>query len=150
MITVAALVSFAPCLSAKSLERDGSTMERAIPLKQRGMKGVEEEMQWMMKLYHYTPVLATRDEIRELAADAIRRLKTGQKQPTGKPPQPWEHATRDHNGQICSYWWFRSPHGRKEFYFDTGIAIKAPGAIAREELARAQYMEQAMKSVKLE
>jgi hypothetical protein len=38
-----------PCHAGKSAERDGSTMEKAIPLKQRGMKAVEEQMQWMMK-----------------------------------------------------------------------------------------------------
>jgi hypothetical protein len=31
-----------------------------------------------MRLYHYTPMLATRDEIAKLAAGAIRRVKGGQ------------------------------------------------------------------------
>jgi hypothetical protein len=48
---IAVVISFAvtPCHAGKSAERDGSTMEKAIPLKQRGMKAVEEQMQWMMK-----------------------------------------------------------------------------------------------------
>jgi hypothetical protein len=51
--------------------RDGSTMAKAIPLKQHGLKAVEEQMQWMMKLRGYTPMLATRDEVEKSAAEAI-------------------------------------------------------------------------------
>ena len=63
VIAVVTAFAVTPGHAGKSAGRDGSTMEKAIPLKQRGAKAVEEEMQWMMKLYHYTPVLATRDEI---------------------------------------------------------------------------------------
>jgi hypothetical protein len=94
-------------------------------------------------------VLATRDEIAQLAADAIRRLKAGEKQPSGKPPQPWEHGSLDHRGHLISYWWFRTPRGRMEIYFDTGTLINTPGEVARQETARAKYMEQQMKSLKL-
>jgi hypothetical protein len=144
------LLALTPIHAGKPSVRDGSTMKKAIPLKQRGAKAVEEEMQWMMKLYHYTPALATRDEIAQLVVDAIRRTKAGQKQPTGQPPQPWQHGTLDHNGQVCSYWWFRTPHGKKEIYFDAGVPINTPGEVARQESACAQYMQQAMKSLKLQ
>src|SRR5260370_42200338 len=118
------------CLAATP---DGSSMEQAIPLKQRDpLKAVDEEMQWMMRLYHYTPVLATRDEIATLAADAVRRLKAGQKPASGKPPTPWEHGSLDRTGRLISCWVFRTAHGKKEAYFDTGVAINAPGELARQ------------------
>lgn len=52
-------------------------MEKAIPLKQRGMEAIEGQMQWMIKVYGYTPMLATRDALQKSAADAARRLKAG-------------------------------------------------------------------------
>src|SRR2546421_4642467 len=116
IVTVAALFAFIGCVVAKSPERDGSTMEKAIPLKQRGMNAVEEQMQWMMKLHGYTPMLATRDTVQKSMADAARRVRAGLKPSQNRPPQPSEHATLDHNGQCCSYWWFRTPRGRKETY----------------------------------
>jgi hypothetical protein len=64
-----------PCHAAKPLVRDGSSKERAIVLKQRGAAAVEEEIAWMRKLYHYTPI----DSMRDMVADAIRRLKAGKK-----------------------------------------------------------------------
>ena len=147
-IAVVAAFAVAPCYG-KAIERDGSTMEKAIPLKQRGIKAVEEQMQWMMKLHHYTAMLATRDELQKSAADAVRRLKAGQKPSKTRPPQPWEHATLDHNGQCCSYWWFRTPHGRKEIYFDTGVSIKASGELARQESAVVEYFKKYVQSMKL-
>jgi hypothetical protein len=149
LIVVTAVLLAAPCYAAKSIGRDGSTMEKAILLKQRGAKAVEEEMTWMMKLCNYTPVLATRDEIVKLAADAIRRAKSGQKQPSGHPPAPWGHATRDRNGRLISYWWFQTPHGRKEIYFDTGTSLDTPGEVARQESSRAEYMVKMMQHLKL-
>jgi hypothetical protein len=149
LIVVTAVFAVAPCYAGKPIVRDGSTMDKAIPLEQRGPKAVEEEMAWMMKLFNYTPVLAMRDEVVKLAADAIRRAKAGQKQPTGRPPQPWEHAALDHRGQWCSYWWFLTPRGRKEIYFDTGISTSTPGEVARQESACAQYMGRMFQSLKL-
>ena len=128
---------------------DGSTMEKAIPLKQRGPKAVDEQMQWMMKLHGYTPMLATRDELQKSAADAVRRLKAGQKPSTTRPPQPWEHATLDRNGRCCSYWWFRTPRGRKEMYFDTGVSISVPGEVVRQEQAVVEYFKKYINSLKL-
>src|ERR1700682_571080 len=136
LVMVTVILAVAPCYAGKSTVRDGSTIEKGLPLKQRGPKAVEEEMAWMMKLFHYTPMLATRDEMAKLAADAIRRAKAGQKQPPGHPPAPWEHATRDRDGQLISYWWFQTPHGRKEIYFDTGTSINTPGEVARQEKYR--------------
>ena len=124
-------------------------MEKAIPLKQRGLKAVEEQMQWMMKLYGSTPMLATRDELQKSAADAVRRLKAGQKPSKTHSPQPWEHATPDHNGQCCSYWWFRTPRGRKEMYFDTGVSRNAPGEVVRQEQAVVEYFKNYINSLKL-
>jgi hypothetical protein len=148
VLTILGVLAVSPCIAATP---DGSAKEKAIPLQQREpAKAVEEEMQWMMKRYHYTPVLATRDEIAALAADAVRRLKAGQKPASGKPPQPFEHASLDRGGRLISYWWFRTPHGRKEMYFDTGVSINAPGELARQESARAQYIGHAMQSVNLQ
>jgi hypothetical protein len=124
-------------------------MERAIPLKQRGMKAVEEEMAWMMKLFRYTPILATRDALAKQADEAVRRLKaSGKKRVTvPPPPQPWEHATLDHAGQACSYWSFRTPRGKREVYFDTGVSINIPGEVARQEKYRVDYFAEWVRSL---
>ena len=149
LMAVVTAFAVTPCHAGRPVERDGSTMEKAIPLKQRGMKAVEEQMQWMMKLHRYTPMLATRDELQKSAAEAVRRLKTGQKPSHIRPPQPWEHATLDHNGQCCSYWWFRTPRGRKKIYFDTGLSIKTPGEVARQESSCVEYFKSYLQSLKL-
>jgi hypothetical protein len=149
LFAVAAAFAVTPCHAGKSTGRDGSTMERAISLKQRGLKAVEEQMQWMMKLHRYTPMLATRDELQKSAAEAVRRLKAGQKPSHIHPPQPWEHATLDHNGQCCSYWWFRTPRGKKEIYFDTGMSISSPGEVARQESYCVKYFKNYVNSLKL-
>ncbi len=148
IIAVVATFAFTPC-HGKSIERDGSTVEKAIPLKQRGIKAVEEQMQWMMKLQGYTPMLATRDDLQKSAADAVRRLKAGQKPSQTPPPQPWLHSTLDHNGRCCSHWWFRTPRGPKDVYFDTGVSIKAPGELARQESAVVDYFQKYVQSLKL-
>ena len=127
-----------------ALVLDGSSMEKAIPLKQRGAKAVEEEMQWMMKLYHYTPVLTTRDAM----AEVVRKVKAGKK--GFDAPLNWEHATLEHRGQWCSYWSFLTPHGRKKVYLDTGVSINTPGEVPRQERARAEYMARATDSLKLQ
>ncbi len=145
ILIVAAVVGVAPCYAGKPIVRDGSSIERAIPLKQRGTKAIEEEMAWMMKLYKYTPLLSTRDAF----AEAIRQIKV-EKKKEGHAPQPWSHGTLEHGNQWCSYWWFRTPHGRKEIYFDTGVPISTPGEVARQESSRAQYMEQMARSLKLQ
>ena len=140
----ALVLAIAPLYGAKPVVRDGSIMEKAIPLKQRGPKAVEEEMTWMMKLYHYTPVLTTRDAMIEV----IRKVKAGQK--GFDAPLNWEHATLDHGKQLCSYWSFLTPQGRKKIYFDTGVATTTPGEVPRQERARAQYMARATDSLKLQ
>jgi hypothetical protein len=148
ILTTLAVLTASLCHAATP---DGSSMAQAIPLKQRDpLKAVDEEMQWMMRRYRYTPVLATRDEIAALAADAIRRVKAGQKPSSAKPPTPWEHGSLDRKRRLISYWVFRTPHGKKEAYFDTGVSINAPGELARQESARGQYMQQAMQSVKIQ
>jgi hypothetical protein len=152
MLKRAHIIAFLlPLLTAASYAaaRDGSTMDKAIPLKQRGLKAVEEQMQWMMKLHGSTPMLATRDALQKSAAEAVRRVKAGQKPSKTPPPQPWEHASLDHNGQCCSYWWFRTPRGRKEMYFDTGVSINDPGELARQESAVVQYFKEYVETLKL-
>jgi hypothetical protein len=140
MVGVVALLAVAPCFAAVP---DGSTKAKAIPLKQRDpTKAVEEEMAWMMKLYHYTPLLATRDAV----AETIREVKAGKK--SVKAPTPWEHGSLDHNGHLISYWWFVTPHGKKDVYFDTGASINTPGEVARQESARAEYMRKMMQKLK--
>jgi hypothetical protein len=142
---VAILLAAAPCHAGKPIVRDGSTMEKAIRLKQRGTRAIEEEMAWMMKLHHYTPLLSTRDAF----AEAVRQIKV-QKKKEGNAPQAWSHGTLEHDGQWCSYWWFRTPRGRKEIYFDTGVSINTPGEVARQESSRADYMQRMARSLKLE
>jgi hypothetical protein len=142
ILTILAVLAVSPCLAATP---DGSTKAKAIPLKQRDpAKAVEEEMAWMMKLYHYTPILATRDAL----ADDIRKLKAGKK-PESKPPG-WGHATVDYNGHLLSNWWFPTPHGKREVYFDTGKLINTPGEVARQESARAQYIGRILPTLKVQ
>ena len=145
ILVIAAILAAAPGYAAKPVVRDGSTIEKAIPLKQRGMKAVEEEITWMLKIYKYTPLLSTRDSF----AEAVRQIKV-EKKKEGHGPQPWSHATLEHGNQWCSYWWFRTPRGRKEIYFDTGIPTSTPGEVVRQESMHAEYMVQAAKSLKLQ
>jgi hypothetical protein len=115
--------------------RDGASKARAIPLKQRNpAKAVEEEMQWMMKLHHFTPLLAMRDAL----ADAIRKAKAGNTSVHVSPG--WEHASVDHKGHLISEWTFVTPRGKRDVYFDTGTLTDTQGEVARQESARAQYM----------
>ena len=142
ILTVLAVLAASPCLAATP---DGSTKAKAIPLKERDpAKAVEEEMAWMMKLYHYTPILATRDAV----ADQIRQLKAGRK-PEKKSPG-WGHASVDYNGHLLSNWWFPTPKGKREIYFDTGTLIKTPGEVARQESARAQYIGRILPTLKVQ
>jgi predicted transcriptional regulator len=139
VVLVALVITVAPCGAAKPGVRDGSTIEKAIPLRQRGLKAVEEEMAWMNRLYKYTPILSTRDAF----AEAMRQVKAGQKE--GHAPQPWSHAIYDHAGQCCSYYWFRTPRGRKEIYFDTGVSINISGEVQRQLQYRINYIQKAVK-----
>jgi len=144
ILAIIAVVAAAPCLAAQRADRDGSTRAKAIPLKERGMKAVEEEMAWMLKLYNYSPVLATHDAV----ADASSKLKAGTK--SVNTPAPWGHSSLDYNGHLISYWWFVTPRGKKEIYFDTGISSDTPGEVAEQDSARAQYMRRMASSVKLQ
>ena len=144
ILATIAVVAAAPCLAAQPTDHDGSTKAKAIPLKERGMKAVVEEMAWMLKLYNYSPVLATHDAV----ADASSKVKAGKK--SVNAPAPWGHGSLDHNGHLISYWWFVTPRGKKEIYFDTGIFSDVPGEVAEQESARAQYMRQMASSVKLQ
>jgi hypothetical protein len=142
IFTILVVLAASPCLAATP---DGSSKAKAIPLKQRdAAKAVEEEMQWMMKLYHYTPLLATRDA----ALDSIRRVKAGKKPVSTSAG--WGHATVDHKGHLISNWWFVTPRGKREVYFDTGTFINTPGEVARQESARAQYMGEMIPKIKLQ
>lgn len=140
--TLILVVSASVCSAATPL---GSTKATAIPLKQRDpAKAVEEEMAWMMKLYRYTPILATRDAL----AEQIRQLKAGKK--PQKKPSDWGHASVDYNGQLLSNWWFPTPKGKREIYFDTGTLIRTPGEVARQESARALYIARILPTLKIQ
>jgi len=143
IIIVSTAFAIATCYAAQPSVHNGSSGEKAIPLKQRGVKAVEEEMKWMMELYHYTPLMATRDAV----ADAVRQITAGKKK-TVQNLHPWEHGSLDHHGKLISYWSFNTPHGKREIYFDTGTLINTPGEVARQESARAQYMKQMSQSLK--
>jgi hypothetical protein len=140
-----AVFAITPCYAGKPVVRDGSSIEKAIPLKQRGTRAVEEEMMWMKKIYKYTPIQSTRDAY----AEAVGQIKV-EKKKEGHAPDPWSHATLQHGNQWCSYWWFRTPRGKKEIYFDTGIPISTPGEVARQESTHAQYIAQAVQSLKVQ
>ena len=145
IILLASGIAVAPCLASPPGGRDGSTRAKAIPLKQRNpAKAVEEEMAWMMKLYHYTPLLATRDAL----VDAIRQMKAGKKSVNASGG--WGHASQDHNGHLISNWWFPTPRGKREIYFDTGTMINTPGEVVRQESARAEYMGRMVPQLKLQ
>jgi hypothetical protein len=135
MLIALVCLAVAPCHATTPLVRDGSSKEKAIILKQRGAKAVEEEMAWMRKLYHYTPIDATRD----MAADAIRQLKAGKKKEVNLP-QPWSHAILDDKGQCCSVWTFKTPRRQREIYFDTGASIDIPGEVPRQINSRIDYV----------
>jgi len=134
IFAIIAVVAAAPCLTAYPADRDGSTIAKAIPLKERGMKAVEEEMAWMLKLYNYSPVLAVHDAV----ADTSSKTKTGKR--SVNTAVPWGHRSLDNNGHVISYWWFVTPRGKKEVYFDTGTFSDVPGEVAEQESVRAQYM----------
>ena len=140
VLALLAIFAVLPCLAATP---DGSTKAKAIPLKQRDpAKAVEEEMVWMKKLFHYTPVRAAQDEL----ADAVRSVKAGKK----PVAHDWGHATMDYKGHVISYWWFPSSRGRKEVLFDTGALIDTPGEAVRQESARAEYMRRMMPTLKVQ
>jgi len=144
ILATIAVVAAAPCLAARPADHGGSTIAKAIPLKERGTKAVVEEMAWMLKLYNYSPVLAVHDAV----ADASSKDKTGKN--SVNTPAPWGHGSLDHNGHLISYWWFVTPLGKKEVYFDTGISSDTLGDVAEQESARAQYMRRIASSVKLQ
>lgn len=144
LVLVVAFVVVRPSYAGKPIIRDGSTKERAIPLKQRGLKAIDEEMAWMMKVFQYTPLLATRDAL----VDAVRKAKATKK--AVHPPTPWEHGTLEHAGRWYSYWMVRTPRGKRHIYFDTGISTDTPGEVVRQESSRAQYMERVIESLKLD
>jgi hypothetical protein len=142
IVTIAAVFVASTCLAAIP---DGSTKAKAIPLKQRApAKAVEEEFALMIKLYHYTPLLAMRDAF----VGAVRKVKGGQKSVSVDPG--WGHATVDHNGRLISNWWFQTPRGKRDVYFDTGTLLDTPGEVARQESARAQYMGRMAHTIKLQ
>jgi hypothetical protein len=142
IVTIAAVLAAASAFAATP---DGSTKAKAIPLKQRDpQKAVEEEMTWMMKLYHYTPLLALRDRV----VQEVRKVKAGKK--STNRSAGWGHATVDYNGHLISNWWFETPHGKREVYFDTGTLINTPGEVERQESARAQYMGRMAPTLKIQ
>jgi hypothetical protein len=146
ILSLVLLIDVATCLGSKPPGNAGGSIERAIPLTHRTAEAaVNEEMTWMRKLYHYTPLEATRDAF----AEAVRQIKV-EKKKEASAPTPWGHASREYKGRLISCWWLRTPHGRKEIYFDTGVSINTPGEVARRESACANYMAERMKSLKIQ
>jgi hypothetical protein len=145
LVCVAGLLAV-PCYAAKPADRDGSTPAKAIRLKQRNVdKAVEEEFVWMMKLHNYTPLLAMRDAF----AKAVRQFKTGMKKSASIDPG-WGHSSEDYNGHLISHWWFMTPRGKRDVYFDTGTSINTPGEVVRQEPARGGYMIRMAGTLKLQ
>ena len=84
----------------------------------------------------------------DAVADASSKVKAGKK--SVNTPAPWGHRTLDYSGHRISYWWFVTPRGKKEVYFDTGLSSDTLKEVAEQESARAQYMRQMASSVKLQ
>jgi hypothetical protein len=142
IVTMLAIVTAASAFAAAP---NGSTKARAIPLKQRDpQKAVKEEIAWMMKLYHYTPLLAMRDRMIE----EVRIVKAGKK--STNRSAGWGHSTQDQNGHLISHWWFDTPRGKREVYFETGTLIDTPGEVRRQESARAEYMGRMAPTLKIQ
>jgi hypothetical protein len=142
---IIAMLAIATAASAFAAAPDGSTKAKAIPLKQRDpQKAVEEEIAWMMKLYHYTPLLAMRDRMIE----EVRIVKAGKK--STNRSAGWGHSTQDQNGHLISHWWFDTPRGKRDVYFDTGTLIDTPGEVRRQESARAEYMGRMAPTLKIQ
>src|SRR5260370_36957154 len=132
IVTILTLIAGTACVAATPPLRDGSTKAKAILLKQRDpSKAVAEEITWMTKLYHYTPLLAMRDAV----VDAGRKLRPGEK--ISNASAGWGHSSEDYNGHLISPWWVMTPRGKKESYFDTGTLVEAPGEVRRQESGRA-------------
>jgi len=144
ILAIIAVIAAVPCFAAPRADHDGSTEAKAIPLKERGTKAVVEEMAWMLKLYNYSPVLAAHDAV----ADASSKVKAGKK--SVNTPAPWGTRILNYSGHLISYWWFVTPRGKKEVYFDTGISSDTLEEVAEQESVRAQYMRQMASSVKLQ
>src|SRR5436190_19369262 len=108
ILATIAVVAAAPCLAAQPADHDGSTKAKAIPLKERGIKAVAEEMAWMLKLYNYSPVLATHVAV----ADASSEVKAGKKSVNALAPL--RHGSLDDNGRLISYWLFATVRRMKE------------------------------------
>ena len=131
IFTVVALITGSAAFAAPP---DGATIANPIPLKQRDpTKAAEEEMHWMMKIHHYTPLLAQRDEV----AEVTEKAKRGVKRATAATR--WGHAILNYNGHSISNWWFVTPKGKREIYFDMGPTLPHKEAV-RQESARGQYM----------
>ena len=140
-ITIVALITASVSFAGAPA---GSTIANPIPLKQRDpAKAAEEEMRWMMKIHHYTPLLAERDEMVEV----IRKVKGGKKQTTASTR--WGHAVLIYNGHLISDWWFMTPAGKREAYFDIGTVLTQKEAV-RQESARGQYMLRMAPALKMQ
>jgi hypothetical protein len=139
IFTVAALITG---WSAFAAPPDGATIANPIPLRQRDpTKAAEEEMQWMMKIHHYTPLLAERDEM----AEVTEKAKRGGKRATATTR--WGHTILNYNGHSISNWWFVTPQGKREIYFDMGLTLSHKDDV-RQESGRGQYMLRMMPPLK--
>ena len=119
-------------------ESESNSVEATGPAEgRRGRNG-------LVKLYHYTPLLAMRDRV----VEEVRKVKAGKK--STNRSAGWGHATVDHNGHLISNWWFETPRGKREVYFDTGTLINTPGEVARQESARARYMGRMAPTLKVQ
>jgi hypothetical protein len=78
----------------KHFPKDGSSIDRAIVLREHGDEAVPEEWQWIAKLH-----------------PGAHRLE-------------WEHATSTHHGRFYSYYLLTTPRGKEDIYFDTGNPAK--------------------------
>jgi len=142
---IVAILAVITAASGFAATPDGSTKAKAIPLRQRDpQKAVEEEMAWMMKLYHYTPLLALRDRV----VEEVRKVKAGQK--STNRSAGWGHSTQDQNGHLISHWWFETPRGKRDVYFNTRTLINTPGEVRRQESARADYMGRMAPTLKIQ
>src|SRR5260370_3764687 len=112
IVTILTLIAGTACVAATPPLRDGSTKAKAILLKQRDpSKAVAEEITWMTKLYHYTPLLAMRDAV----VDAGRKLRPGEK--ISNASAGLGHSRQGYNEHLISHWWLMTPRWKKQNYF---------------------------------
>ena len=81
-------------LYRKYFPKDGSSIDRAIALREHGHRAATEEWRWIQKLHPGARIFE------------------------------WEHATMVYHGRFYSFYLLTTPRGNEDIYFDTGDPAK--------------------------